>query len=70
MLIHEHRGLKMKIDSHDSLLEYDDGLDVDSGLLVDMFPGDLDARRRIECYRELKQLRHFLDDPEFDYDFN
>jgi hypothetical protein len=34
------------------------------------FPDHLDARRRIERYLELKQLRDFLDDPEFDYDFN
>ena len=60
----------MKIEADDSLLDDGEGPDVDSDLLVDMFPGDLDARRRIECYRELKQLRHFLDDPEFDYDFN
>ena len=60
----------MKIEADDSLLDDDEGPDVDSDLLVDMFPGDLDARRRIKCYRELKQLRHFLDDPEFDYDFN
>lgn len=60
----------MNIEVDESLLEDEDELDADAARLDEIFSSELDAKRRIERYRELKQLRHFLDDPDFEYDFD
>jgi hypothetical protein len=40
----------------------------DEGLAMKSTPSKMDARRRVENYKELKRLRRLLDEPDYEFD--